>query len=433
MTATARTHHRVAIVSDWTEGGAAIACRRLYEALQRETSGDYAWFVCQGMAHRGAVVTSSWPGIGDIVVDRVASRLLARNPSRLARWEGAMEKRRNRVTMLRTVRGFGPRVINVHNLRRYLPFLFVEDLPSDIPLVLTLHDMWALTGYCCYSMGCEKYRDGCPLPCPQAGQWGEASASPDREWSLRRRFFKDNAHRVAVVTPSAWLARLAQETLPRIRVVHIPNSVDTDVFKPVRSRQSARDVLGLPIEGSLVLAGAQHLGEARKGTSMLAEAMEAIHRADTGSVNAVVFGDTGGDDGIPAGWIRAGRIDDERILNLYYNAADVFVLPSLADNLPNTLVEAMACGTPCVAFDVGGCPEIVKEGHTGLLAECGDVPALAGAIQRALAASQDERAGMREACREFAVNEYAMSVQAGRYASLFAEMWQPGEQKGSVT
>ena len=121
---------------------------------------------------------------------------------------------------------------------------------------------------------------------------------------------------------------------------------------------------------------------------------------------------------MPGGWRLAGTIEDERLLNLYYNAADAFALPSLEDNLPNTLLEAMAAGTPCVTFDVGGCGEVVKEGVTGYTARAGDAADLADRVVQILSASSEERDAMALACRERAVKCYALSVQAHRYADL---------------
>jgi glycosyltransferase involved in cell wall biosynthesis len=115
-------------------------------------------------------------------------------------------------------------------------------------------------------------------------------------------------------------------------------------------------------------------------------------------------------------------VRDERLMNLYYNAADVFVLPSLADNLPNAALEAAAAGTPCVTFGVGGCAEAVLDGTTGFVAGRGDAAALAEGISRIISMRGGERQAMRAKCRECAVDRFAPSMQAARYVRIFEEL-----------
>jgi glycosyltransferase involved in cell wall biosynthesis len=118
--------------------------------------------------------------------------------------------------------------------------------------------------------------------------------------------------------------------------------------------------------------------------------------------------------------IAVEYLKDELSMSLLYSAADIFAVPSLQDNFPNTALEALSCGVPVVAFAAGGLPEIVREGVTGALVPVGDVQALRGAISRLLE-EPDQRARMSEECRRIAVTDYTLEVQAKRYVSLYEE------------
>jgi len=166
------------------------------------------------------------------------------------------------------------------------------------------------------------------------------------------------------------------------------------------------------------LAGAHSAADPRKGGAFIAEALSR-QELRTAPVTVVVFGDVEpGHKALP-GWMFTGRIRDERLMNLYYNAADLFVHPSLADNLPNTLIEAMAAGTPAVTFDIGGCAEVVRHEKTGYVAKYRDVGDLANGIQWILGMPADEKQQIQRRCRELAENEYAVELMAGRYMARF--------------
>ena len=154
--------------------------------------------------------------------------------------------------------------------------------------------------------------------------------------------------------------------------------------------------------------------------------MRDVARQMTSPVGVVVFGQGGGDLSLPEHWLHKGLIHDEELLNLWYNVADVFVLPSMADNLPNTLLEASAAGTPSVVFDTGGCAEIVRDGETGFVVEKGDVAALADRVLRVLTMPEAPIRTMQARCRSVAESEYGLVLQARRYAALFDALCSQG-------
>jgi glycosyltransferase involved in cell wall biosynthesis len=195
--------------------------------------------------------------------------------------------------------------------------------------------------------------------------------------------------------------------------------IPIDVFRPIGNKIAVRQVLNLPLDGAIVLCGAQTVSDPRKGTRFLIDALKKIREKRRDSIKVVAFGYKPSDGTLPDDWVHTGTIHDEALLNLYYNAADVFVLPSLADNLPNTLIEATAAGTPSVTFDSGGCAEVVRDGANGFVARAGDAGHLAECIEKVLAMKDDQRLEMGEACRQIALREYDPKMQAQRYIELF--------------
>ena len=219
------------------------------------------------------------------------------------------------------------------------------------------------------------------------------------------------------------MARQAQQRFGRrMRVEWIPNSVDTEVFAPIPDRRAVRRALRLPEEGAIILAGAHWAGDPLKGSTFIRDAWNEWRRWTGGPCTLVLFGEKLRQDEVLPEWRHVGLVRDEGMMNLLYNAADVFVLPTLADNLPNTLVESIAAGTPCVAHDVGGCSDVVREGITGKLVPVGHRARLVASVQELLSLSTSEREGFQRRCREAAEREYAPALQAKRHAALYQEM-----------
>lgn len=255
------------------------------------------------------------------------------------------------------------------------------------PIVWTMHDMWPF-------MGAEHYDD---LDHP--GRWmapytpanrPENARGPDIDawvWTRKARAWAGKTF--YLVAPSRWLANCAQNSvlMGDQPCTVIPNPLDTEAFAPV-DRVEARRMLGLPTDKKLILFGA--LGatsDKRKGYDLLIEALRAFERShgSTGVEVLVFGGQTRGE--IPGVRLRShflGSFHDDLSLRVVYSAADVFVAPSRQDNLPNTVVEAAACGLPIAAFDTGGMSDIVSDGEIGVLAPAFNTVALADGIARLL-------------------------------------------------
>lgn len=263
------------------------------------------------------------------------------------------------------VNTFDADIVQLHWIGdNYLP---IQELAKiNKPIVWTLHDMWTITGGCHYSGDCHKYQTGCGQ-CPQLVN----SQGEDITTAIIQRKFRDwTSTPSTIITPSNWLADCVKSSYifadKSLRV--IPNPIDTTNFKPIET-MSARHAFNLPSDKNLILFGAfGGTHDPRKGFLYLRDALQQL--PESNNIELVVFGSQHPLDlsvNLPVHQI--GRLQDEVSLSLLYSACDVFVAPSLQDNLPNTILEALACGTPCIAFNTGGIPDLITHKQNGYLAK----------------------------------------------------------------
>ncbi|MDQ5820507.1 MAG: glycosyltransferase family 4 protein [Actinomycetota bacterium] len=306
-------------------------------------------------------------------------------------------------------------VIQLHNTHgSYFSHSALPFLSRRKPIVWLLHDMWAFTGHVAYSYDCERWRHGCGS-CPYLGEYPALPRdSTSLLWRHKRAIYERS--RLELVTPSRWLAQLvaASPLLDRFPVHHIPYGVDTEMFSP-GPRDEARRRLGLPIDRAIVLFVATDLTEPRKGYQFLDNVLRGLESPLLLAVAA-----TGG--AVPFEHdSRLLTLDDDWLLVDAYRAADVVVLPTLADNLPNVVIESMACGTPCVAFATGGVPDAVRHLETGYLASTANEAGLAEGL-RLLLGDEELRARLGAASREAALADYSLARQSERYIDLYERL-----------
>jgi glycosyltransferase involved in cell wall biosynthesis len=194
--------------------------------------------------------------------------------------------------------------------------------------------------------------------------------------------------------------------------------VDVSIFTP-RNKAFSRDCLGIPQEAKVLLFAAHTLGERRKGMSLLIEAIAGLR--DVRQLHLLAVGGYSALEGLNIPYLPLGYISNERLLSIVYSAADVCVIPTLQDNLPNIAIESLACGTPVASFRVGGMPEIIRDGSTGLLAAPADIQGLRAAVTRLLE-DINLRESMAALCRQTAVEEYSLDIQAQRYLSMYERL-----------
>jgi glycosyltransferase involved in cell wall biosynthesis len=258
---------------------------------------------------------------------------------------------------------FNQGYLSLKNLRQLLAL--------NKPVVWTLHDMWAFTGGCHYTGQCENYKTKCGnckfLKKPKATDLSY------RVLNKKAKIVQNKT--IQFVTCSQWLAGKAGESalLKNAKITSIPNPIDTNFYIP-KNKHEIREKRNLPVAKKLILFGAASITDERKGLKYLLSALELIKKEQTelaSGIEIVLFGKSNQDfvGQIPFKVHLLGVISSEIEIVDIYNAADVFVLPSLEDNLPNTVMESMACGTPVVAFNTGGIPEMIDHKTNGYLAD----------------------------------------------------------------
>jgi glycosyltransferase involved in cell wall biosynthesis len=187
--------------------------------------------------------------------------------------------------------------------------------------------------------------------------------------------------------------------------------------------------LGIPVTSKVLAFVAMSTTVRRKGFALLAEALGSLEEVE--DLVLLSVGSKKPELDTSIAHLHLGRIYSDRLLAAVYSAADAFVIPSLEDNLPNTVLESLACGTPVVGFDTGGIPDMVRDGETGCIVPAGDVSALRNAIVYVLQADE-ERAAMGARCRKVAVDEYSLDVQARRYTNLYTSLLDEKPVEASV-
>ncbi|MFQ5923318.1 MAG: glycosyltransferase, partial [Anaerolineales bacterium] len=294
------------------------------------------------------------------------------------------------------------------------------------PLIWRLPDMWAITGHCAFSYSCERWMSGCHH-CPWLNGHGRTFVEPRptrwdftrRVWHAKRRIYERTP--LHIVVNSAWMKACVQHSILKeaISVSTISNGVDLNVFKQV-PKNKARRRLGLPQEAPIVLSAAAGLGHHRKGYRYAAQAMAQLQSSGDRTPLLITMGKPQGvDRAYPLRKAQHfGFIEHEATQALLYAAADVLLCATLAEGQPQVALEALACGTPIVAFDLGPMPEFVRPRETGYLGRPKDAVDLARGV-RLLLEDRAKLDRMGRQCRALAEQEFSPDLQAEQYIDLF--------------
>ncbi|MCX6253813.1 MAG: glycosyltransferase [Bacteroidia bacterium] len=317
-------------------------------------------------------------------------------------------------------------VINLHWIENFLSPLSIAQLGLlKKPIVWTLHDQKPFTGGCHYDAGCQGFINIFCLNCPQLNldPYGLPNAV------LKDKFNLFKSLNLTIVTPSQWLAKEAKKSIlfKNLRVEVIPYSIDTPLYRP-KNKDIAKKSLNIDPSVTTLLFGAVNSKEERKGFKYLLEAIDYAtknplmsRKIEEKKICIICMGEP--DESISKFHIPIINtnylFNDEQIVNIY-NASDIFILPSTEDNLPNGIMEAMACGTPVIAFNIGGVPDLVNK-ETGILVEPRNITELAESIVT-LILNQDMRMKFGDASRKLIETKYNLSTQALSYITLFDDI-----------
>lgn len=297
---------------------------------------------------------------------------------------------------------------------------FTEFSSVKNPIVWTIHDCFSFTGLCSYFEECDKYKSHCSA-CPQLGSTKEKDLSYKVFDIKKDRYTSINFH---IVSPSKWLAKAAQESvlLSKYPVTVIPNGIDTSVFVPM-DKVEAKKALSLdPNKKTILFGGISAMADPRKGGDLLRDSLmqlSGIYSED--EVELLIFGAEKKDDYVfnfPAKFL--GYVSEEGDLRRAYNAADVAIVPSKHENLPNTILESLSCGTPVVAFDIGGNPDMIDHQENGYLAKPYDISDLTAGIVYVL--SHNEDMSLSHNARKKVLDNFKIEDIANRYVELYKQI-----------
>ena len=292
-------------------------------------------------------------------------------------------------------------------------------IESGKPIVWTMHDMWPFTGICHYAGDCDKYTTHCEN-CPILYKGNKKDLSFHTFQQKKRMLEGSHIH---FVSCSQWLGNMAKRSklIGNHSIVSIPNAINTNLFKP-RDKQAARHKLGLPMDKQLLLFGSMKTTDKRKGIDYLVNACELLAKSPPDfckQLGVVILGKESNlyESLFPFPIYSMNYVNSEKELADIYNAVDLYVTPSLQDNLPNTIMEAMACGIPCVGFNVGGIPEMIDHLHNGYVADYKSAEDFANGIHWAL--SEGEYESLSQEAHRKVLTSYSESAVAKRYIEIY--------------
>lgn len=402
-------------------GGAAIATYRLHRGL-RSIGADSLLMVMHKGTDDPTVITPEQRGR----LNKLFAYLYARRDAKVT---SACKADGNRYfsparcpdSLAHRVSMINPDVVHLFWVNS--SFMKVETLRQfKKPIIWTLHDMWPFTGGCHYDDECGRFRQSCGL-CPILGSASNHDLSR-QIWERKQQSWRDVP--IVVIATSHWLAEIAKAStlFKDKRIEVIPNGLDTAKYKPFDKR-AAREVYGLPQDKNLILFSAMGVTlDKRKGSHLLYPALKKIAQAGWGErTELVVIGATTPanppDLGMKVHYM--GQLHDEISQILLYSAADATVAPSTQENLSNTVMESLSCGTPVVAFNIGGMPDMIDHQSSGYLARAFEPDDLAAGIVWVLEDKVRHEVISRQA-RKTVEERYAIEAIAHRYLALYQDV-----------
>jgi glycosyltransferase involved in cell wall biosynthesis len=272
-------------------------------------------------------------------------------------------------------------IIHIHWINHsFLSFKNLEGLIKlGKPIVITMHDMWYMTGGCHHARECINYQNTCEN-C-QFLKSNSLTNSLVRQFQETKKELFQNKH-VHFVGCSNWLTELGRKSsiLPKERLLNIPNPINTTLYKYTEGI-SIRETKGIAPDKILLLYIAANVANPRKGYKLLESALNELNNKFPNKFEILVLGsDKKNLISFPIPTHKIGYVSDVNSIITYYSEADILISPTLEDNLPNTLIESMACGTPCVSYNVGGIPEIIDHKENGYVAEYQSIDDLVNGI-----------------------------------------------------
>ncbi len=290
-----------------------------------------------------------------------------------------------------------------------------EIVQSYKPIVWTLHDMKPFSGGCHYSAGCIEFQSGCSS-CLQLEH--DPHKLPATVLQMKRQILSEA--NLTIVTPSRWLANEAKKSLlfKKFDIRVIPNGIDSNLFRPY-DKNLMKEKFGFDKNDIVLMFGVMNHNDKRKGYKELLLALEKLAVSDAITVKALFVGEKA-DENFPIPTVSLGFIATDEDMAKVYSAADVFIIPSLEDNFPNTILEALSCAIPVIGFDTGGISDIVDESN-GIVVHKGNITELANAIGE-LIQQPEKMKLLGKNGRAKILAQYQLKHQAEAYSQLFTNL-----------
>lgn len=409
---------KVVILNTYPHGGAGMAAFRLTEALN--SVGHEATMLTRqpGSSPLIQSVKNSWRNKFPFLAERLSFLPFERDKSVRFSFSPAnfgIDLSQNSIVQQADI-------IHLHWINQgFISISQIEKLAKlNKPIVWTMHDMWPFTGGCHYSGDCINYKTGCGN-CPYLNKPSATDLSA-RIISGKKKHWPKN---IRFVTCSNWLAGVARssELLKNASIQAIPNPIDTQFWKPLspEERAAERARLGIAPDKKVLLFVAMNVHETRKGWAYLAASLEILKtQLVDNQLKILVLGKAPAENlaALPFPTRPLGLISAPAEMRRFYGIADVFVIPSLEDNLPNTVMESLACGTPVAGFATGGIPEMVGHLSEGFIAPQRDSTQLADGIQWII--SDNERLNsLRKNCIQKVADNYSYEKVAKQYLQVY--------------
>jgi len=289
------------------------------------------------------------------------------------------------------------------------------------PIVWTLHDMWPFTGGCHYSYNCEKYENKCGL-CKFVKKMKEKDISRINIIKKKKIFDELN---LTIVTCSNWLRKCAKSSfvLKNKNIMTIHNTINSNIYKPF-NKKSAKNILNLPLNKKIISFGAMTpFTEKRKGFDYLLKVINLLEKKyNRDDIEFLIFGDKHKNDIIKTKFKvnYTGYLRDDYSLSLVYNASDLFLFPSLEDNLPNMVLESLACGVPVIGFDIGGIPDMVEHKINGYLAKYKSIKDLFNGIEWYFSIQNKKKIKLN--ARKIVLKKFNQQLIGNKYYNLYQDL-----------
>lgn len=307
-------------------------------------------------------------------------------------------------------------IIHLHWVQNsFLTLRSLKKLQSlNKPIIWTLHDMWAFTGGCHYNVDCRKFETSCS-ECPQLKNTSIADFSKSTFKEKQLIYSTKNI----IVTPSNWLAKEAKisSLLRNNKVSVIPYNINFDLFKPIE-KNIAKENFGIDTTKKVILFVSMNIEDQRKGFEYFKKSIIELENTIenwTNDYEILAIGRNSDVKHFNTKIHYTGRLSNIEKISMAYAAADVFVAPSTQDNLPNTVIESLACGTPVVAFNIGGMPDMIDSTINGYIAEFDNYKELSKGILYCISNNLSDNA------RNSALSKFQSSEVAKSYVDLYKQ------------